>query len=61
MDTKVCKYCNQETSHYGTDADDNAICYPCCALRDQEFMKTHDKIVLYLENNDLVYCRKVKH
>jgi hypothetical protein len=54
MDTKICKYCYQETSEYGLDADQSAVCYPCCAQQDQEFMKTHDKIVLYLEYNDLV-------
>lgn len=52
MDTSICKYCHQETSEYGLDADQGAVCYPCCALQDQEYMKTHDKIVLYIEHND---------
>lgn len=36
------------TSGYGTTPEGSKICYACCANRDKEYMRSNDKITLYL-------------
>ena len=57
MDT--CIKCNKEiiksdncSTGYGTDKDDNKVCYACCAIADREQMRTTGRITLYLVKTD---------
>ena len=50
-----CDRCNKEIvkpegcgTGYATNEHNETICYECCADVDREWMRTHDKITLYL-------------
>jgi len=50
-----CDRCNKEIvkpegcgTGYATNEHNETICYECCAEEDREWMRTHDKIDLYL-------------
>lgn len=51
----TCNICGKEivsdspyTTGYGIDENNNKVCYACCGEQDTEYMKTHDKTMLYL-------------
>lgn len=54
----TCTICKQEIIHennftigYGVQ-NGQKVCYECCGKQDREWMKNHDKIMLYLTGED---------
>ena len=37
---------------YGLNSDNEKICFACCAIEDEEYMRTHNHITLYLTKTD---------
>jgi hypothetical protein len=55
MNQFTCGVCGQTKTHdskyttgYGTKRDGTKVCYECCGKEDAEYMRTHDRITLYL-------------
>ena len=53
MKKEKCSRCNKMVFGYGYDNDSKAIvCYECCAIKDENYMKEHGKIIMYLTGKD---------
>lgn len=42
------KYATKMTTGYGVKEDGTKICFKCCGEEDREYMRTHDRMTLYL-------------
>lgn len=56
----ICDRCKEEIQpieanamfgNYGTNANGDKHCYPCCGARDREYMISNGKITLYLSSS----------
>ena len=54
LEKVTCDSCGAEcipsgcSTGYGTDQTGKRNCFACCGKQDQEYMRTHDRITLYL-------------
>lgn len=49
----IQKQSDSITTGYGRDEHNRTLCYACCADKDREYMRTHNRISLYFADGEV--------